>query len=405
MQQRAPKADVTRAVTNRERSESGGRRERSTLVKMSTFYVCNKTESLQSKQCVKLHVNEAMLSVSSLYALIAKRLNLDYDENAPSFHLICFGKILKPEKQLSNYGIRNGTVIYVLKKFVDEEKLKKEARDETGKKPKLDQTEINRMVIALRTALIIPSFRNMLDKLHEKEFRENLMACTPALRNDPIAFAILQDADLLTLLTDPDNIQKVLEKHPSISEAAMHLAAAFHEDAIATPMNATSESSSANALFTLPSSNAYSLDDLSDDDEDLGGGVDAAPPDGQQVMSPRTAQTFQQLMQQAMLTSSRSASSSIGTPAATTPQSQSVITAEMLRQAIESSQPSTSGISSNMSTSNEVVGETRVDWSEQIRQLNDLGIHDDALIIQALEASNGDVQAAINIIFGDNFNS
>jgi hypothetical protein len=34
--------------------------------------------------------------------------------------------------------------------------------------------------------------------------------------------------------------------------------------------------------------------------------------------------------------------------------------------------------------------------------MRDLGINDDIVAIQALEATNGDVQAALNLIFSDN---
>lgn len=42
-----------------------------------------------------------------------------------------------------------------------------------------------------------------------------------------------------------------------------------------------------------------------------------------------------------------------------------------------------------------------IGWAPQLRQMRELGITDDIVAIQALEATNGDVQAAINIIFSD----
>jgi hypothetical protein len=52
------------------------------------------------------------------------------------------------------------------------------------------------MVIALRTALMNSSFRSILDKLSESEARENLMAVTPGLREDPTTFG---NESLLTI--------------------------------------------------------------------------------------------------------------------------------------------------------------------------------------------------------------
>ncbi len=73
----------------------------------------------------------------------------------------------------------------------------------------------------------------------------------------------------------------------------------------------------------------------------------------------------------------------------------------MLRQAIHQStlsQPSTSApTTSTSSTGARIRG-----WATQLQQMRDLGINDEIVAIQALEATDGDVQAAINIIFSDN---
>ena len=47
------------------------------------------------------------------------------------------------------------------------------------------------------------------------------------------------------------------------------------------------------------------------------------------------------------------------------------------------------------------IAQTLIGWAPQLRQMRELGITDDIVAIQALEATNGDVQAAINIIFSD----
>ena len=47
------------------------------------------------------------------------------------------------------------------------------------------------MVIALKTALMNSGFRQMLDKLSEPEFRDNLIAVTPGLGEDATALGSL----------------------------------------------------------------------------------------------------------------------------------------------------------------------------------------------------------------------
>lgn len=72
-----------------------------------------------------------------------------------------------------------------------------------------------------------------------------------------------------------------------------------------------------------------------------------------------------------------------------------------------------SGVSPSSSTSNVPVttraaapvanttANALINLAPQLAQMRELGITDEIVAIQALEATNGDVQAAINIIFSD----
>lgn len=55
----------------------------------------------------------------------------------------------------------------------------------------------------------------------------------------------------------------------------------------------------------------------------------------------------------------------------------------------------------NPNNDNRTPAQILIGWAPQLRQMRELGITDDIVAIQALEATNGDVQAAINIIFSD----
>ncbi len=72
----------------------------------------------------------------------------------------------------------------------------------------------------------------------------------------------------------------------------------------------------------------------------------------------------------------------------------------MLRQALQSSQAPHLSQPSTSSSSSSVAARLR-NWSTQLQQMRDLGINDEIVAIQALEATNGDVQAALNLIFSD----
>jgi hypothetical protein len=109
---------------------------------------------------------------------------------------MCFGRVLTSDKTLEWYGVRNGTTIFVLKKINYDYLIDNQTKDKSNKE-KAPQSDIQNMVIALRTALMNSSFRSILDKLSESEARENLMAVTPGLREDPITFG---NESLLILL-------------------------------------------------------------------------------------------------------------------------------------------------------------------------------------------------------------
>jgi len=52
------------------------------------------------------------------------------------------------------------------------------------------------------------------------------------------------------------------------------------------------------------------------------------------------------------------------------------------------------------------IGQTPMcrDWGEALAQMRGLGLNDEALCVQALEATDGDLEAAIEIIFAGNAN-
>lgn len=97
------------------------------------------------------------------------------------------------DKSLDSYGIANGTTVWVIDKtnLVIDETSAANKEPEPVIKTKISQSEIQNMVIALKTALMNPGFRPMLDKLNDPEFRDTLMSVTPGLREDNTALGLL----------------------------------------------------------------------------------------------------------------------------------------------------------------------------------------------------------------------
>lgn len=387
---------------------------------MVQFHVCSKVESLSSKDIcsIDLEDNGVDPTVGSLLTKVIQSLNLNPSEE--NYQLICYGKRLKNDKLLSFYGIKRNAVLYLYRQ-IKREPLRDTKPNGKGKKAKFDDQEITNMVVASRTALMNSAFREMLIKLQEKDFRDNLVQCTAGLKDDMVALgnfsqdpllmhelifslttAFLRDPELLSIMiNDQKATERVLDRHPAILEALTYLATAFHEENASVMSRAPPTASGSGLAPGLGVS--YSLDDLSDDEDMSGALVEGPPPDGQHVMSPTTASAFAHLINE--LRANRGTS---------TNSQGSRITTEMLRQALQFTNQPTNSLNpqssanpsaqqGNTTNSQATPVEARPDYSAQLQQLRDLGINDVNLCLHALQITNGDVQAAANLIFSESF--
>ncbi|XP_023226211.1 ubiquitin-like protein 7 [Centruroides sculpturatus] len=384
---------------------------------MATIYVSVRID--QTKQIAERHKLSGVNlegQVETVKKEISQKLNLPLDD----LELVCLGKCLKPEDTLESYGIKHGMTIHV---------LPKQHSEPAPKSSGLSQEEIQQLVIALRTALMNPAFRTMIQQLSKPEVMENIIAATPGLADDPIAIGLSQEEiqqlviALRTALMNPafrtmiqqlskpevmENIIaatpgladdpiaivlfRVVELHPSLAEAATHIAAAFHEEA----------SSSQGATNAAPMI-SYSLDALSDEDE-MESDQDQAM--GSQMLSPgpiTPAQLASALAAVAATPGSprttdnsqqdgQSSSSHLQAPPspqlhAPPPTPRGMITSEMFNQAMQHALG--------------VVTQGQSSLQSQLQQLRDMGISDDSISLRALEATGGDVHAALELIFGD----
>jgi hypothetical protein len=247
---------------------------------------------------------------------------------------------------------------------------------------------------------------------------------------------MLQDTSLLTSLLDPDSLNKVLEQHPALVDAAGALVAMFEDLHGHRPLPQMSPNHAAGSFDRQE--DQYSLMNLSDDDDELEGGVDASPPQGQHVMMPNGLAAAAAARANATRSGRAAASSQVGS------QRNAEITLDMLRQALgitnasaeaastsndttttapssgSSSDQRSSTVRTAASTAQAIGSHNSVpsnatsaafgriapsrNWTAQLEQMHQLGLNDDAVNVQALEASNGEVQAAIELIFSGVFN-
>lgn len=242
----------------------------------------------------------------------------------------------------------------------------------------------------------------MLDRLRDKDYRENTLYPTcPSLQEDPAALAMLLDQDMIYQYLVPDTLTKVLQAHPAFGEAAEHLAAVFYEP---TMKPATEDQSSQAAAAHNQS---YSLDAILSDEEDEQPSEEAQRQYQQQAQAARYAAMQRQAA--AAAAASRQARPSSG----------HIITQQMLSNAIASALNSVNRSPQAASAPVAAVAPNPVqapadqpaaqpppqpaarNWDREIAQMREMGIEDEALCRHALEATNGDIQAAIDIITGN----
>lgn len=329
---------------------------------MATFVVRNHLPFSNSLK--RFTVDNINLSdnVGTLKNEIAKHLSVSPTE----IEVVYGGKCLKEGQSIESQNLKPGITLHILKAI---EPIPPQ------QKAKLESTEIQQLMIALRTAMLNPAFRETLQKLSKPETLENIMAATPGLADDSTAVAILQDPDLLLHLMDVNNFSRVVEAHPALAEALNHITAAIHED--------TSSTSSGSAAHMLASAYLYPWDGISDDDDDA---MDPSEHPNENAGLPADEMAFPAITQ-AQLASALAAVTSGGSLPNVQPESMdssSMISPELFSQAVQQA----------MSAATQA----------QLQQLRDMGISNDAVSLRALEMTGGDIHAALELIFGDGVN-
>lgn len=325
-----------------------------------------------------------------------------FQRKSEELELVFLGKSLNQDDTLEDSGIKSGMTVFVYPHHKRE-------------KPTSTFTVQEDHLIAFRTALVNPAFKNVLQSLTKPEVLEGVMASTPALADDPIAIGYLQDPELMMLLANPSLLRKMMEAHPSLVEAAVQIAVSFHAEGAAGQGASTG---------TDPPPISYSLDALSDDEEMDAGEAEPGMPGS---FSPNRI-TPQQLADAlaAAATAAQGSPVSSSPPAPTgsprnppsprlwapPPTPRNPITSEMFSNAMQSALesfsagpmtlqvPSSSSGTITPAPPVENIEPTTV-YQSQLQQLQDMGITDEPASLRALQATGGDVQAALELLFGD----
>lgn len=320
--------------------------------------------------------------------------NINIDENVQSFRSEALKKldpslqnieftycgiVLQDEKPLSAYGVTPGALIHA----IDKKSCKTVNNDK-----KLSEGEVQKLLVNFGAFTMGSGYRAVLQRLSRKEVLEKITAAVPGLENDLTAMAILQDPELMAHFSDADTVRKISERHPLLLQAANYIISHIQEIQPTANPNQASTSSGY----------SYSLEALSDDD-DMDSSSDTNMGNPLQRNSSYNAITAAQLAAAiASATNTAFNMGSAGMPTTPTSSGTNVITNEMFTSAMQQvfAQASNNGQNSAGEESMESILRR---LQPQLQQMHEMGLNNDGVNVRALQATNGDVQAAIELVF------
>lgn len=226
---------------------------------------------------------------------------------------------------------------------------------------------------------------------------DNIIASTPGLADDPVAIAMLRDPELIVQMSDPETVRRTADLHPSLIEAAQQIAAHVHEEAT----NA--------ATTTAPSTStgySYSLEALSDDEEM--DSTSTTPREGQPLQRNSSYNAITAAQLASAIANATTSTFGFSSSAANAPTSSpNVITSEMFSSAMQHAFATAGGTSPATPTRPEG-GESfetpiRNRFQSQLQQMEEMGLRNVAINTRALQATSGDVQAAVELVLSGAF--
>ncbi|KAI4485848.1 hypothetical protein M0804_006337 [Polistes exclamans] len=339
---------------------------------MSSELVLGIRSNSQNLTTIKLRDINLNNKVEYLRYKTAAKANLAKE----SFELIYCGCILEDDMYLETCGLKSGAMVHVL--------MKKEEEPPVPMKY-ISEESILQLASTFKSFNENPAFRSALHRLSKRpEVIENIISSSPGLHEDSVAIAI------------------IAELHPVLVEAAQNLAAAVHEEA---HNNATTGSNST-MLNTPPTAYSYSLDNLSDDEEMAGDSSQSSDSTQPSNLSANPSSNITARIAAAISRAGSRAFPLSNSPSSTSASSTNsgVITTEMFTQAMQQAfattpPPTATTAPTSLSPILPSTLPDSVDLQRQLAQMHEMGLQDDNTNVQALILTNGNVQAAIELVF------
>ncbi|XP_077601933.1 ubiquitin-like protein 7 isoform X2 [Crocuta crocuta] len=313
--------------------------------------------------------------------------------------LIYCGRKLKDDQTLDFYGIQPGSTVHVLRKSWPEPDQKPEP---------VDRVAALREFRVLHTALhSSSSYREAVFKmLSNKESLDQIIVATPGLSSDPIALGVLQDKDLFSVFADPSMLDTLVPAHPALVNAIVLV---LHSVAGSTPLpgaDSSSRSMPSSSYRDMPG--GFLFEGLSDDEDDFHPTSRSTPSSSTPSSRPASL-GYSGAAGPRPITQSELATA---LALASTPESSSHTPTPGTQGHSSGTSPMSSGVQSGTPITNDLFSQAlqhalqasgqpslQSQWQPQLQQLRDMGIQDDELSLRALQATGGDIQAALELIF------
>ncbi|XP_065837120.1 ubiquitin-like protein 7 [Oscarella lobularis] len=281
----------------------------------------------------------------------------DFDLPLEDVVLVYRGRLMKNGKKLEDYSVKNRSTIHVLPR-----RKEKAAPSEVES---METEDVNDLTAQLRpTPLEVQAVVSEI--VSDSGFLQYVIMNSASLSSNPQVQELIRNSDFLEKLGNPDEVQRLLQMHPNLMRAAQ------------------------NALGEW----------LSMQEENTMDGTMRAEERDEGEPSHQQQQQQQQFVQQApprhitpedVAAAVASAQRSLGAPPPLPPrprrrppqqQQPAAISVDMVRQAVAQA----------------MTRSPMRRWETQLIRLREMGITDEAACIQALEATGGDVEAALNLL-------
>ncbi|XP_053090802.1 ubiquitin-like protein 7b isoform X1 [Pangasianodon hypophthalmus] len=333
---------------------------------------------------------------SYMVATIKQLVSAQLPDSLPDpelIELVHCGCKLKDDLTLDSYGIKSGSTLHILKKVWPEPAVKPEPVNRSAA-----AREFRLLQAAMHSSA---AYREAVFKmLSNKESLDQIIVASPGLSSDPVALGVLQDKDLFVQFTDPNLLDVLVRSHPALVNAIILILHSVTSSMPGQSNASSSHNAPASSYSEMPG--GFMFEGMSDDEDDFQSGSRAGssqrprPPTNLSsggATGPRpitqselaTALALANTPDSSAVTpilGSQDVSTGSSSAAAGTPVTSSVLS-RALQQALEAS-----GVTPLQGR-----------WQTQMQQLRDMGIRDEELALRALQATDGDLQAALELIF------